>query len=149
MIKLLERHSNAISAFSAIVTACVAAGALIGVKFQLDEAERLQHAQSARTAFRTHLELAVQHPDFAHPENACSLLNSAQAPSYQAFVEHLLYSAEQMLHVADNWEDTFLGYLKPHAAYLCSKDSLSAETEYTASLHTQFRADSCDALPAC
>lgn len=41
-------HAAALQARAAVVTAAVAVAALIGVKFQLDEADRLQKEQSAR-----------------------------------------------------------------------------------------------------
>lgn len=55
----ISRNAASIEAAPAFVTAMVAVAALIGVKFQLDEADRLQKAQSAREAYRAHLPLAA------------------------------------------------------------------------------------------
>ncbi len=55
----LSRQAETIEAAAATLTALVAVAALIGVKFQLDETERLQKAQSARETYRAHLALAA------------------------------------------------------------------------------------------
>jgi hypothetical protein len=100
-MRWLSCHAPSVEAVAATVTALVAVAALIGVKFQLDEADRLQKAQSAREA---HLALAATLPQFAQPGDACQLIQSDQAGAYSAFVDHLLYSAEQMLEVSEGWE---------------------------------------------
>lgn len=44
----LKRNAEAVEALAANVTALVAIAALIGVKFRLDETDRVQREQSAR-----------------------------------------------------------------------------------------------------
>lgn len=117
----LSRHAGAIEACAASVTALVAVAALIGIKYQLDATDVSQRSQSARDAYRSHLALASAHPEFAKPMDACELSSGAKAGSYSAFVDHLLYSAEQMLAVEEGWKTTFSDALEPHAAYMCSK----------------------------
>jgi hypothetical protein len=73
----------------------------------MDASERMQLEQSARDTYRSHLALAVVHPTYAQPLNGCELMTSSQGASYQDFVDHLLYSAEQMLVTAKGWESTF------------------------------------------
>lgn len=63
----LSRNAPSIEAMAAVVTALVAAAALVGVTVQLDEADRLQKEQSAREAYRAHLALAATLPQFALP----------------------------------------------------------------------------------
>lgn len=77
------------------------------------------------------------------------MLTGPQAGSYGAFVDHLLYSAEQQLSVEAGWEPTFLDALTPHAAYFCSAEGPTGETPETAALLTRFRAQICGAVSAC
>ncbi|MGB3317334.1 MAG: hypothetical protein WBB85_23365 [Albidovulum sp.] len=145
----LSRNAPAFEAVAATVTALVALAALVGVKIQLDEADRLQRLQSARDSYRAHLALAVEHPAFARPADACTLTASDKGAAYAAFVDHLLYSAEQMLAASDGWEETFLDQLAPHATYLCSAGGPVGETEETAEILTRFRDSACVAVPDC
>jgi hypothetical protein len=145
----LSRHSTSVEAVAASVTALVAVAALIGVKFQLDEADRLQKAQSAREAYRAHLALAATLPQFAQPEDACQLIQADQAGAYTSFVDHLLYSAEQMLDVSNGWEETFLAQLAVHSDYICAADGPTGETEDTVRLISRFKSLNCPALITC
>lgn len=115
----LARHSAAIQALAAAVTAVVALAALVGVKLQLDAAEATQARQSAREAYRAHLTLSIGRPDLAAPRDACALADGPDGTAYDAFLDHLLYSAEQMLDTQPGWEATFAAALQPHARVLC------------------------------
>lgn len=143
-----SRNAETIEAVAAVFTALVALGALIAVKYQLDAADLQQRAQSAREAYRGHLALAVATPQFAKPADACALSSGREAGSYTAFVDHLLYSAEQMLSVEPGWEATFNEALSPHASYFCS----DVATDYTPELNRllqQFRGRQCSQVKAC
>ena len=98
-MKWLSANASVVEAIAALITAAIAVLALVGVKYQLDAAEDLQRAQSARDAYRSHLVLAVNNPKLASPKDACSLSEGEDLAAYSAFVDHLLYSAEQMLEV--------------------------------------------------
>ena len=145
----MSRQAPSIEAAAAVVTAFVAVAALIGVKVQLDEADRLQKAQSAREAYRAHLALAATLPQFAQPADTCQLLHSEQAGAYAAFVDHLLYSAEQMLDVSDGWDATFLAQLAVHSDYICSAHGPVGETEDTVRLLRRFEDLNCSASAVC
>lgn len=144
-----RRHTAQIEADAAAVTALVALAALVGVKLQLDAADDIQRAQSARDAYRAHLALAVAHPGLADPVDACALMTSDTGAAYAAFVDHLLYSAEQMLTVDPSWESTFAEDLAPHRTYLCSS---VASISFDAAMEPfidRFLAGNCDEVPIC
>jgi hypothetical protein len=145
----INRHAPAVEACAAAITACVAVAALIGVKIQLDEAERLLTAAAARDAYRGHLALAVTQPGFAAPLNTCSMLENETATSYVAFVDHLLYSVELMLVSETGWDPVFLDLLAPHTDYICSAAGPVGDTPEVRALLLQFRATSCPATPVC
>ena len=146
----LKKNSTAIQSIAAISTAIIAIAALIGVKIQLDEADRLQNLQSAREAYRAHLALAISNPDLAEPADTCTLLSSPKAAAYTAFIDHLLYTAEQMLDVEENWEATFKAELQPHLAYLCSQKGPDGDTSAVLNLLTEFKSgDACAKVVHC
>lgn len=145
----LSRHSSAIQTVSAAATALIAVAALVGVKLQLDGADRVQREQSAREAYRSHLALATGLPAFAAPLDGCALIASEQEGAYVAFVDHLLYSAEQMLSVTDGWDRSFREELLPHRDYLCSAAAPKGETDEMIALLAQFRADECAPTSDC
>jgi hypothetical protein len=144
-----SRHAPSIQSIATAVTALVAVAALVGVWFQIDANERIQQEQSARDTYRSHLALAVAHPTYAQPLNGCEMITSSEGASYQAFVDHLLYSAEQMLVTAKGWESTFLSDLEPHADYLCATVGPVGDTVETEVLLGQFKLDACPATPVC
>lgn len=144
-----SRNAESIEAGAAVITALVAVAALIGVKLQLDAADQVQQSQSARDAYRGHLSLAIAHPAYAAPPDTCAQLAAPDRAAYVAFVDHLLYSAEQMLRVEEGWEATFLDHLTPHQGFICSADGPVGDTTETIRLLSQFRAASCEASVAC
>ena len=145
----LTRHAPALNAVAALLTAVIALGALLAIKVQLDEADRLQRLQSARDAYRGHLSLAVSSPEFARPDDACALLSGPKAGAYEAFVDHLLYSAEQMLDSEPHWEATFNGLLAEHPELICSMPETGDDGSAMQQLISRFRQTNCNADLAC
>lgn len=148
-MKWLNKNSKALSALAAIVTALTAILALVAVRYQLQATDAVQRAQSARDAYRSHLALSSTLPKFANPSSACALINGSSSGAYTAFVDHLLYSAEQMTSVERGWQATFLEALEPHAPYLCSKHAPPAGTPGLATLLENFKNENCTKVSAC
>ncbi|MEN8443582.1 MAG: hypothetical protein ABG776_01060 [Cyanobacteria bacterium J06555_13] len=145
-------HKNAepIESFAAVVTAVVAIAALFGAKVQIDRSDLIQRQQSARDAYRAHLAIAATQPQFSRPTDACSLVQSADGGAYVAYVDHLLYSAEQMLAVENGWSATFLEKLVPHTDYLCSAFTPDIPIGVEVSnLMEEFRAENCPISSTC
>lgn len=145
----LSRNAESIEALAASVTALAAVAALIGVSIQLNAADEISRAQSAREAYAAHLALAVANPKLSEPEDVCALLQSDQAASYEAFVDHMLYSAEQMLTSEAGWDATFYVSLGRHAEYLCMAVAPGAETEELGQMLVEFRKNTCEEVVAC
>lgn len=121
MLAWLENHEKPIKALMAITTALLTIAALIGIKVQLDGAARIQREQSARDIYREYLNLSVQKPEFAAPDY-CALVTSNQFAAYQAYVDYLLYTGEQVLSVDPAWGPTIDNALEAHAAYFCAAE---------------------------
>lgn len=145
----LKRNAEPIEAVAASVTACVTLGALVAISIQLEANDLVSRQQSARESYRSHLALATANPEFAAPADTCALLQSDRAGAYESFVEHLFYSAEQMLAVEDGWQDTFQEKLGQHAAYLCMEDTARGDTPELIALLQTFRATACTAEITC
>ncbi|MFZ1680236.1 MAG: hypothetical protein WAT70_04390 [Rhizobiaceae bacterium] len=122
MLGWFERHATAVSALSAALTAVLALAALIGVKIQIDGAARIQREQSARDIYREYLNLSVQNPDFAAPDH-CALARTPRFAAYQAYVDYLLYTGEQVMSVDPTWHATIVDAMRPHAAFLCDPEN--------------------------
>jgi hypothetical protein len=147
-MSFLKRHADAIHAAAAVVTATMAVLAVVGVLAQMRAAEATSRAQTAREAYAAHLALAAAMPDFAAPEDACTLLTSARGAGYEAFVGHLLYAAELMVEAETGWADTFQAALEPHAVLIC-RDQGAGETDDLTALLDVFRSETCPAVQPC
>lgn len=147
-MNFLNRNAGGIQAFAALLTLLVALAALFGVKWQIESADKIQRAQSARDIYREYLNIAINKPEFAQP-NYCVLAGTQQGAAYENFVEYLLYTAEQTISVDADWVETFSGELKEHAQYLCSVDGTEEYSSTVAKLITDFQLNSCKVVPAC
>lgn len=145
----LARNADAVEAGAAVVTAATAILALAGIALQLRAADDTSRAQSAREAYANHLALAVANPDFASPPYACAVLASPKGPAYRAFVDYLLYAAEQMVSVESGWESTFAHSLTAHQSLICSEPDIAADTPALQPLIAEFTATTCASVPAC
>ncbi|WP_170403452.1 hypothetical protein [Ruegeria arenilitoris] len=143
------KNAKSIEALAAVVTVFIAISALIGAKVQLDRHDQIQREQSARDAYRAHLALATAQPQYARPLDACSLVQSAEGGAYVAFVDHLLYSAEQMLAVEEGWSTTFSERLSYHSDYLCSEFAPHIPVGEVGRLVQRFGIDRCPADLSC
>jgi hypothetical protein len=117
----LVQHAQALQAGGALITALAAVLALIVVPWQIREADRLQQAQSARDIYRDFLNLTVQKPEVAATD-LCVTDNPAARLAYEAYVDHLLYTAEQVLAVSNDWRSPMQAQVDRHRAYVCGWD---------------------------
>jgi hypothetical protein len=106
---------------SAVVTALAALVALIVIPLQIRANDRLQQAQSARDIYRDFLNLTIQRPEIATTD-ICTTEDPARRLAYEAYVDHLLYTAEQVLGVSAEWEPVMSAALARHQTYLCTWD---------------------------
>lgn len=117
----LHRHAQILQVGSAVITAVAAVLALIVVPWQIQAADRLQQAQSARDIYRDFLNLTVQKPDVAATD-LCKAPDRQLRVAYEAYVDHLLYTAEQVLAVSKEWRLPMQTQVDRHRAYLCTWD---------------------------
>lgn len=86
---------------------------------------------AARQMFRSHLELEMKYATLAEPNfDAIKLAGKVELNQYSAFVNHLLYTCEELtIATRDDagWRTACESRLKAHSQYLCgevSKDDL-------------------------
>lgn len=117
----LVRNAEPLQAVGALATAFAALTALIVISYQSSVADRIQHDQTAREIYREFLNLTVQKPELATADY-CALKDPQQITAYSAYVDYLLYTAEQMVDTSPDWRAPMAGYLGDHLTYLCSTE---------------------------
>jgi hypothetical protein len=143
-----SRHAAAIQSIGTILTALIAIAALVGVKWQIDASARIQQEQSARDIYREFLSLSISRPEFSQP-NYCAIRSTPQAPAYESYVEYMLYTAEQLIHVAPDWTPVFESYLSDHRVFICQTEDWNGYTEAVSTLIDAYRARACSAKTEC
>lgn len=123
----LTRNAEPLEAVGALATAFAALTALVVIPYQVAQADRIQRDQTAREIYREFLNLTVQKPDLANADY-CTLKDPAQTTAYAAYVEYLLYTAEQMIDTSPDWRAPMASYLEDHMAYLCSEGIWDAQS---------------------
>jgi hypothetical protein len=141
----LEQNAKQLQSLAAITTMVVAVTALIGVKVQIDASARQQREQSARDIYRDFLSLSIAQPKFASPDY-CSILGSSDETGYNNYVQHLLYTSEQVLEALPDWDETLSQHWQEHKEVICPAGDWSNDTEKVQSLVVRFRAKHCTAF---
>lgn len=141
----LERNAAALGALLAGVVAVLGLG---GIWWQIRAAEQAQALRTARGAYLAQQALAVANPAFAQPGAVCALLASDRGNAHEAFVAHLLFTAEQVLAVEAGWERTMLYEMEAHSDYLCRFGGQINGTDRLTALIGVFADAHCTAPPA-
>lgn len=147
-MEFFNRNAAAIQAISALLTLLLAVAALIGVKMQIDAAEQIQKAQSARDIYREFLSVSISKPEFARPDY-CAIAGTAQEAAYENFVDYMLYTAEQTISVDATWHDTFVSALADHSLYLCSVKDTSDYADTVTDVLRDVQAKHCANVKPC
>ncbi len=133
MLDWLRRNSEALGALGGLATAFAALTALVVIPYQVAQSDRIQRDQTAREIYREFLNLTVQKPDLANADY-CALTDQGQKTAYAAYVEYLIYTAEQMIDTSPDWRAPMASYLGDHMAYLCSEGVWDAQSPDVADL---------------
>lgn len=144
----LNKHSHALQALGALMTAVVAIAALIGVKWQLDSQERVAQSQLALETYRSFIALSIAHPQYSDP-GMCPEFSAAESVAYGDYLEYLLYTAEQVTASDDAWVTTFEGALEPHLATLCATADWGGYDPIVQSIIQRTRTANCGMMPEC
>ncbi len=147
-MKWLARHAAPLEALAALITACVALAALIAIPWQIRATANLQAEQSARDIYREFVALSVQKPQFAEPDYCALKEQPERLTAYRFYVEYLLYTAEQVAEISDDWVPVMAGHLDQHTAFICDNTDWHGDTDRIKGLITIQRAH-CTADPVC
>ena len=151
MMAWLKRHAEAIGAIGTILMAVAAVAAAILVPFQIAANDRTSREQAAREIYREFLNITIQRPELAAAQT-CPASDPLRQRAYQAYVDYLLYTAEQVLDLSpEDWRDTVAAQLAPHRAYLCGFDTgdMAAMTVQVADLVAALQTDCETVTPDC
>lgn len=124
----LVRNAEPLQAVGAIATAFAALTALVVIPYQVAQADRIQRDQTAREIYREFLNLTVQKPELANA-NYCALTDPKEQTAYSAYVDYLLYTAEQMIDTSADWKAPMASYLADHMSYICSAGVWDAQSD--------------------
>lgn len=124
----LIRNAEPLQAAGALATAFAALTALVVIPYQVAQADRIQRDQTAREIYREFLSLSVQKPELAAADH-CALTDGPQITAYAAYVDYLLYTAEQMVDTSPDWKGPMASYVGMHMSYLCDPVNREAQTE--------------------
>ena len=116
-----SRRSDRVQTAAAVATALTAAAALVLIPMQRAEAERVQREQAAREIYREFLNLTVARPELAATDY-CAVADDTERLRYQAYVEYLVHTGEQVVEISDDCALSVRGWLEDHGPYLCGPD---------------------------
>ena len=122
--------------------ALFSAAALFGVLYQVYAADKAQQAQSARDIYREFVALTINKPELVTFEWSATAPDKDRI-AYEAYVEYLLYTSEQVIAVSPEWQQTMIGWFENHTAYLCTFTDLGAYTPEVQNLIMGIKAKSC------
>jgi hypothetical protein len=116
-----QKFGNAAQMASAVV-AVLALGAIY---WQVQFNFSLSRENNAHEIYRAYLQMAVQYPKLAYPENdkAVATMPREESARYGWFVSYLLYTCEQILDSFPNdreWQRTCEAQVGYHAPYICA-----------------------------
>jgi hypothetical protein len=116
-----QRFGNA----AQIASALVSIFALGAIYWQVQFNFKLSRGNNAHEIYRAYLQMAVQYPRLAYPENAQAVatMNREERARYSWFVSYLLYTCEQILGSFPDdreWLRTCEEQIGYHAPYICS-----------------------------
>jgi hypothetical protein len=109
------------------LSALFAAFAVAGILYQVHASEQAQRAQSARNIYREFVALTISRPELALTEWSDALPPERKI-AYEAYVEYLLYTSEQVIAADEDWSGPMKAWLCDHTAFLASRRILSGYT---------------------
>jgi hypothetical protein len=142
------RNAAAVQAVAAAATAIVALGALVVIPWQIGEAERIQREQAARDIYREFLNVTIQHPAW-RAADWCAIEGTPPADAYEAYVEYLLYTAEQVVSTDADWREPMGEWIGEHMGYVCARGDWNNYAPEVRRLIDDFRARACASATPC
>ncbi|MBL8572572.1 MAG: hypothetical protein JNM13_02730 [Hyphomicrobiaceae bacterium] len=147
MLDWLRRNAEMVGAVSGLVTAIATVVAVIVIPMQIAAADRIQRGQTAREIYREFLNMTIQKPELA-TVNWCAVSDARERVAYEAYVDYLLYTAEQAISTSRDWRGPMSEHLEDHMPFLCARADWSHYSDDVADLVTDLRRQ-CPKKPAC
>ncbi len=144
----LRHNGEALQGIGSILTAFLAILALVGVKIQVDAQQDVASAQAGREIYREFLTLSVANPTLADPGN-CPDLSDEDVVKYAFYLEHTLYTAEEVIAADEGWALSFDHILENHGAALCESKDWGGYSPAVQSLIARVSLDICPKRAPC
>ncbi len=120
MWQWLKAHSDAVQALGALITALAAITAVIVIPLQIRAAEAIQQRQAAREMYRNLIALTIERPALANSAY-CDLRQPDEITAFSAYIEFILYTAEQLLATnPEEWRGPLHAMLGEHRDFFCA-----------------------------
>jgi len=143
----LGRNADKVQAVGAIATALAALVALIVIPLQISSADLIQRDQTAREIYREFLNLTVQKPELA-AGHYCAMTDENQRVAYEAYVDYLFYTAEQMIESDPAWKGPMTTYFEDHLEFICSRENRGRYTQSVAEIASTLQSQ-CAKVQSC
>jgi hypothetical protein len=144
----LVKNSEVLEGTGALVTALAALAALIIIPLQIGAAEKIQQRQAARDLYRGLVTISIERPALVN-SNYCSLSKPDDVTAYAAYIEYILYTAEQLM-ASDgaSWRAPLLGLMDDHSEYFCAQTELAGYDASVSAMISELRSV-CPEVPNC
>ncbi|MGR3491718.1 MAG: hypothetical protein ACU0DW_06630 [Shimia sp.] len=146
-MRWLDRHAQALQALGALVTGLVAVAALFGAVLQIQAQDRIAQAATAHGLYKDFLALGIDQQELATP-GTCPAFSPAKQAAYEAYLEYLFFTAEQVTTMDDSFAPVFEDALTRHLDTICTVD-WSGYTPEVDALLARVEAQYCADRPAC
>ncbi len=144
----IKRNAETVTAIGTAITALVAVLALAGVKLQIDATQQLHDTQAGKEIYREFLSLSIKNPELARPGD-CPNFTPDRAISYDFFVEHLLFTAEEAVLFDENLALSFENLLSNHGYAICGEAAWTGYTEDVNQMISRTQKRICPEYPTC
>lgn len=117
------------------------------IPLQIGSADLIQRDQTAREIYREFLNLTVQKPELTSGRY-CAMEDETQRIAYEAYVDYLFYTAEQMIGSDPEWKTPMSSYFQDHLEFICSRENNGRFTQGVAAIAATFRSQ-CAQVQSC
>lgn len=134
-----NRHGNT----AQIVSAVVAALALVFVAYQVWSIRATARIATARQVYMSYSESLLRYPNLSEPDLPKLRADPEEWVRYKNFVAHMLFAYDEILGVYDEpeWRLSFAEEVKPHLAYICNDMPPALDATYFPKMRELLKAE--------
>jgi len=126
-----------------IVSAVVAAVALVFVAYQVWSIRATARIATARQVYMSYSESQLRYPNMVEPDLPRLRLEPEEWVRYKNFVAHMLFAYDEILGVYDEpeWRLSFTEEVRPHLPYICNDMPAALDATYFSKMRELLKAE--------